>query len=66
MSSEEFVVVKAISIPADTKSSRYEKGTNVAKIVITAPANKAPLRGLPVVSISPNMAGRRPSLANAN
>ena len=59
----QFVVVNAISIPALTKSSRYENGTNVAKIVINTPAKRAPFRGLPVSSISANIGGSRPSFA---
>lgn len=62
----QFVVVNAISIPALTKSSRYEKGTNVAKIVINTPAKRAPFRGLPVSSISANIGGSRPSFAEDN
>ena len=37
MISEQLVTVNATNTPADTKSSRYEKGTNVAKIVISTP-----------------------------
>ena len=62
----QFVVVNAISIPADTKSSRYLNGTHVAKIVISTPAKRAPFRGLPVSSISANIGGSRPSFAEDN
>ena len=66
MISEQFVKVKANNMPAEMKSSRSAKGTNVAKNVITAPANSAPFLGLLFESTSLNIWGRRPSLARAN
>lgn len=63
--SEQLVIVNASKMPALTKSSRYENGTNVAKIVMRTPAISAPLTVFPVASVSPNTAGSRPSIANA-
>ena len=63
--SEQFVIVNASKMPALTKSSRNENGTNVAKIVMRTPAISAPLTVLPVASVSPKIAGSRPSIANA-
>jgi hypothetical protein len=53
-------MVKANKIPAETKSSRAAKGTNVANSVIKTPANTAPFFR------SPNHSGIKPSLAIAN
>jgi len=63
ITSEQLVVVKATSMPAETKSSKYEKGIKVANIVIKTPANIAPFRGKPLLSISPKKGGKRPSFA---
>ena len=60
---EQLVTVNAIRMPAETKSSKLEKGTNVANIVINTPANSAPFLGFPVESISPNIGGSKPSFA---
>ena len=63
ITNEQLVVVKATSIPADTKSSKYENGTKVANNVIKIPANIAPFFGNPLLSISENISGKRPSFA---
>ena len=63
ITSEQLVVVKATSMPAETKSSKYEKGIKVANIVMVTPANRAPFLGNPLLSISQNTGGKRPSFA---
>ncbi len=64
MTRDEFVMEKAIRIPADTKSSKYVKGINVAIIVDTTPAKRVPFAGKPRL-ISEKKVGNNPSRANA-
>ena len=64
MTRDEFVMENAIKIPADTKSSKYVKGTNVAIIVDITPAKNVPFAGKPRL-ISEKKLGNNPSRASA-
>mmetsp|Transcript_30181 Transcript_30181/g.44077 ORF Transcript_30181/g.44077 Transcript_30181/m.44077 type:complete len:218 (+) Transcript_30181:254-907(+) len=62
---DELVMEKATRTPAETKSSRYSNGTNVAINVMIVPATIVPLRRFPAGVTSQNMCGSNPSRASA-
>jgi len=57
------VIVKAIRIPEDMRSSRYEKGMRVAMAIMITPAILVPALRLPSSSTLDKTAGRTPSMA---